>query len=227
MNLLICADPGARSHTLASWLLNTLTDAVFEPGIVFKDKFVKKHTDFDNTVVKNHSGPKIRIRPTYSKLAVHLYLFLIKNVYLQIPDFSRNQYDLETVTKVTEVAKYWFYHDQQINNDLYDYVINFEDTYNIEKMTKLYYQIWNKNPNTDLVKVLEKTNDLNNPTLDKNHACNIATMVLEKEHRLKFKEEERFWSMPDLYQITSPTDLYETIASCIISKNYGIDLNKL
>lgn len=227
MNLLVCADPGARSHTLAGWILGTLSRSVFEPGIVFSQNFDKVHDDFGNTRAKKHTGVKIRIRPGYAKLSTHLYLFLIKNVYTQIPNFSRNQFDLETATKVSEAAKYWFGHDQQIDNKIYDYVINFEDTYNLDLMIDLYYQIWKKYPEKNTIEILDQTNDLNNPVLDKNHACMVSAMVLEKENQLGLKEDQRFWSFPDLYQTVPESQLYDTILSHITPENYGVDLNKL
>lgn len=227
MNLFICADPGARSQTLASWLSDELSEATFEPGIKFPTRFHKAHTDFGNHLVKNHIGPKIRIRTGYKKLATHMYLFLIKNVYTQIPDFSRNQFDLETATKMVESAKYWFDHDRQVDNDCYDHIINFEDTFDIEMMISLYSKIRDRSPSLESVETLKQTNKLNDPVLDKNHACEIAAMVLEKEKLLGLKEEERFWSFPDLYQVTSVDQLYDTISSRIVPDNYGIDLNKL
>ena len=226
LNLFICADPGARAHTLASWLMNELNAVTFEPGRKFKTRFIKAHSDFGNHLVKKHNGPKIRIRPGFKKLSVHMYLFLVKNVYIQIPNFSKNQFDLETATKMTKEANHWFDHHQEINENCYNYTINFEDTYDIQLLTDLYREIHAKLPSKKSIDILEQTNKLNDPILDKNHACSVASMVLERENQFNLKERDRFWSLPVLYQITPVDQIYDTILSCISPSNYGTNLEK-
>lgn len=222
MNLLICADPGARLGTVANWLNNSLECAVFEPGIVFKDvKYKKIHTDFQNTVAKNYSGYKIRIRPSFKKLSTHLYLFLLKNVYAQIKGFSKNPYDLETATKVICSAQDWFLHDQQIDLSIYNTVCNFEDTYNIDFMIEIYQTINNCLPSDKLINILLETNKLNDPDLDKNYACVIAAMIMQREHELGLKEKDRLWSLPLTYTNTHQEALYDTIYNCITINNYS------
>lgn len=221
--MFICADPGARSHTVASWLSSTLAYPTYEPGKVFKgSNFIKAHTDWNNQRSSSHNGIKIRIRPTYEKLAIHMHLFLTKNVYTQIPGFSKNPFDLETATKVTESAKEWFLHDNQINNDLYDHVINFQDTFDLDIMTELYMGVNKIRPTSKQLSILASTNELNSPGLSKNHACVVASMVLEKEHQLGLNEINRFWSFPEIYRTCPATELYDAVSQAIDKNNYGV-----
>lgn len=221
MNLFICADPGARAHTVAAWLQDQCHEPVFEPGIVLEQKFQKAHTDWGNDLVRSHKGIRIRIRPSFAKMATHMWLFLVKNVYTTFPDFSRNHFDIETATKVTESAKYWLQHDQQIDNDLYDIVIRFEDTFDINILTELYVKIHNRPPADTSLAVIDRINHMNDPWLDPNHACSISAMVLKQEHEMGVEESDRFWSMPDLYRDTPQHMLCTTILSNIKHENYG------
>lgn len=220
MKLFICADPGARLGTIYTWLTNKLAYPCFEPGNEFKLDFAKHHTDFGNRYVTHSNDFKIRIRTCFKKLNMHLYLFLIKNVHTQIEGFSTNQFDLETFTKCTEAAKFWFDHNEQINESKYDYVLDFCDTFNIDTMIDLYIKFNNHKPSDVLIQNLDATNKLNNITLDKNHACNISAMVLQKENELGFKESERFWSAVNIYNSVKQHELYDAIYNSITGKNY-------
>lgn len=223
MSLFVCGDPGSRLSTIYTWLTNNLTYPCFEPGVEFKNKlnYDYRHTDFKNKHVAQSNDFKVRIRPVFEKLNINLYLFLVKCVYNESEGFSRNQFDLETFTKCSEEAKFWFYHNEQIDENQYDYVLDFCDTFNMDVMVDLYKKFNSKEPDDVLIKNLDATNKLNNITLDKNHACNISAMVLQKENELGFKESQRFWSAVDIYSSVDQHELYDTIYNSIREENYG------
>jgi hypothetical protein len=73
---------------------------VFDNGSSIRPQFVKIHKLKDANILKNFSGTKIRIRPSIESIDLHSLLFLRKNVYEQVPEFTRNEYSLETFTKL-------------------------------------------------------------------------------------------------------------------------------
>jgi hypothetical protein len=79
MSLLIHADPGARSGFIAAWLNDNLEFAGFDVGTTANTFFKKIHQleNFDH--LTKFSGTRIRIKPTFDMLALHLLLFLRKN----------------------------------------------------------------------------------------------------------------------------------------------------
>ena len=70
--LLIHADPGARSGFVSAWLQDDLAKAEFDVGISAGTKFSKIHTLDSVDQIKNFSGTRIRIRPSFDKLNLHL-----------------------------------------------------------------------------------------------------------------------------------------------------------
>lgn len=92
MNLLIHADPGARSGFVAAWLTNCLTRLEFDVGQSLRSKFVKIHQLPNPESIKNHQGIKIRIKPCLSTVDLLALLFLRKNVHVQFPNFTKDEY---------------------------------------------------------------------------------------------------------------------------------------
>ena len=222
MSLFICGDPGSRLGTVAAWLTDELAYGCFEPGMEFGSNFEKQHTDFGNILVEQNKFKKIRIRPDLKKLHTHLYLFLKKNVQTQILDFTKNEFDLETFAKCTVSAKDWLEHDAQIDYSQYNYILDFHDTFDITAMIDLYRSVNKRHPSNALITNLLETNRLNDVALDKNHACNITAMVMQREMELGIKEEHRFWSVVDIYNNVQQNELYDTIYSHINKENYGM-----
>ena len=222
MKLLIHADPGARSGFVAAWLTNKLDSVVFDVGRELWLDFVKIHTLTDDTQIKNFNGTIIRIQPQVEFIDLLCLLFLRKNLHFQLPNFTRDEYSLETFSKLVEFFKEIFECESKLDYSLYDYVITFNDTFNTECMVDLYKKINNQNPTTDLINVLIKTNELNNIRLDKNHACSILKLIVLKELELGLKEQHRFWSIVDIYNSTPVSKLYDSVSESIDPKNYGI-----
>lgn len=220
--LLILADPCARSDFLASWLTSNLNEAYYNVGFNVAVPFTKLHTDWGNVSVKKFNGSKIRIKSTYAMFSTHLYLFLTKNVYLQIPDFPNDGVGITTVEKLLEAGKNWWFHNMQVDYSCYDKIIKFNDTYNTDCMVELFCWYNNKLPSDQQISVLEETNRLNSPSVPNHHACSIAAMILEKEQTQGLKEIERYWSLEQIYATTDKENLYNTVCNAIIPKNYGI-----
>jgi hypothetical protein len=155
---------------------------------------------------------------------LHSLLFLRKNVYKQIPNFTRDEYSLETFTKLAHFSQEIFQWDSELDYSLYDIVLDFGDTFSHEYMIDLYKKVVGVDPTQDMIDLLIKTNKLNNIDIDKNHACSILKMTLIKEQQLGLKEEYRFWSIVDTYNSTPVDQLYDTVLESIAPMNYGIFL---
>jgi hypothetical protein len=227
MSILIHADPGARSGFVAAWLTGQLTKIEFDVGLELKPKFVKIHQLENPAHIDTHNGLKIRIRPEIETIDIHSLLFLRKNVYPQIPEFTRNEYSLETFTKLCVFAKEILEWDSELDNSLYNTVLNFADTFNNDYMIDLYKKVNGADPTPSMIDVLIKTNDLNRISIDKNHACSILKLCLIQEQKLNLKEENRFWSIVDIYNNTLVDQLYDTVYRTIDSKNYRVYLKNL
>ena len=220
--LLIHADPGARSGFVAAWLTNQLTKLAFDSGVSLRPSYLKIHKLDNTNDIENFTGTKIRVRPAVNSIDLHALLFLRKNVYIQIPNFTRNEYSLETFTKLTHFSQEIFKWDQELDHSLYDIVLNFADTFNNNFMIDLYKKVVGVNPTQDMITMLIQTNNLNQIPIDQNHACSIMKLCFTQEDKLGLKEEHRFWSIVDVYNSTPVDQLYNTVSQLIVPKNYGI-----
>jgi hypothetical protein len=218
--LIIHADGGARSGFVAAWLHDNLTHAGFHVGDTAKTSFLKIHIPDNNETIKNLPGTKIRIKTTFDLLNLQLLLFLRKNVHTKYADFTRDEYSLESFSKVYVYAKQFLELEKQVDYSLYDHIILFDDTFNMDKLIDLYYQYNNRYPKDDHINLAMQHNTMNQISIDTNHACNIAAMILETESKLGLLEENRCWSLPVLYNTTKKENLYETIKSMIVLTNY-------
>ena len=221
-NLLIHADPGARSGFVASWLTTRLSKLTFDSGASLRPLYLKIHKLENVNDIKNFVGTKIRVQPKIESIDLHSLLFLRKNVYLQIPDFTQDEFSLETFTKLTHFSQEIFEWDQELDYNLYDIVIDFADTFNNDFMIALYKKVVGTNPTSDMIDMLIKTNELNCIPIDQNHACSILKLCLLQEQKLGLKEEHRFWSIVDVYNTTAIDQLYATVLKSIVPSNYGV-----
>jgi hypothetical protein len=222
VNLLVHADPGARSGFVAAWLTNRLSSVAFDIGASLRPLFFKIHKLNNVDDIKNFVGTKIRVRPSIESIDLHSLLFLRKNVHLQNLDFTRNEYSLETFTKLAHFSQEIFEWDQELDYALYDIVIDFADTFNNEFMIALYKKVLGTDPSSEMIDMLVKTNELNCMPIDQNHACSILKLCLQQEQKLGVKEEHRFWSIVDVYNITEVSQLHDTVMQLIVPSNYGI-----
>jgi len=222
MNLLIHADPGARSGFVAAWLGDQLHIPAFDVGVELYTRFRKIHHLIRIQDLTDFSGVKIRIRPSVDTIDQLTLLFLRKNVYTQIPDFTRNEYSLETLTKLTEFSTEILVRDSQLDYSLYDHVIDFSDTFDADAMIALYTSVHHRPPTAKMIDILSETNLMNHITIDRNHACAVLKMILQREQVLGLAEEHRFWSVVDVYNRTPVDQISDTIYHLIKPDNYGI-----
>ena len=223
-NLLIHADPGARSGFVAAWLTNRLSKLAFDSGASLRPPYLKIHKLNNVNDIKNFISTKIRVRPSIDSIDLHSLLFLRKNVYEQFPEFTRNEYSLETFTKLSHFSQEILKWDQELDYNLYDIVMEFADTFDNDFMIALYKKVVGIDPTSDMIDMLVKTNELNCISIDKNHACSILKLCFDREQELGLKEEHRFWSIVDVYNTTSVSRLYDTVLQSIVPSNYGIFL---
>jgi|TARA_B110000503_G_C6962451_1_gene335701 hypothetical protein len=224
LSLLIHADPGARSGFLAAWLTQVLNRLAFDSGSDLNPNFYKIHTLDNIQRIINFKGIKIRIRPTLTMIDLHCLLFLRKNVHTLIPDFTRDEFCLDTFAKLTYFTKELFENDSELDYSVYDYIINFEDTFDTQCMINLFQQINNKLPTAAEIDMLMQTNQLNSIKIEKNHSTSILKLCIEREQQLSLKESERFWSIVDVYNTVDCELLYDTVLDKIKTENYGIFL---
>ena len=218
--LLIHADPGARSGFVAAWLNDDLAHAGFDVGVTSKTSFFKIHTLDNHERIKSFQGTKIRIKSTFTLLNLHLLLFLRKNVHVQLPDFTKDEYSLETFSKVYIFAKECFDKEKFVDYSLYDYSITFNDTFNLDKMINLYHQVNNQYPNETNINRAILHNKINQIELNNAHACSIAALILETEITLRLLESQRQWSIVEIYKNISLTELYTEVRRQICPANY-------
>ena len=141
---------------------------------------------------------------------------------MQIPSFTHNEYSLDTFTKLTNFSQEIFKWDQELDYKLYDIVVDFANTFDTEYMINLYRKIVGQLPTQEMINMLVKTNDLNQISIDKNHACSILKLCLTQEHKLGLKEEHRCWSIVDVYNTTPVDQLYDKVMNSIKAENYSI-----
>jgi hypothetical protein len=220
-NLLIHADPGARSGFLAAWLTDTLTRVSVDAGSELNPPYVKIHKLENINDIKLFNGIKIRIKPNLEYIDLITLLFLRKNVYKLIPDFTRDEYSLETFSKLTRFSNEIFHDDAELNYEVYDYVIDFKDTFNTDCMKEIYTKVTGKVADSSMIEILEKTNIVNNISIDKNHSCSIVKLVLTQENKLQLKEEHRYWSIVDIYKNTATEQRYDAVLKSIVASNYN------
>lgn len=221
MSLLICADPGARANFVAAWLQDQLQPGLFDVGAVIPAFFRKLHTDWGNLETKIFPGKKIRIQTTYRMLDLHLYLFLKKNAYPQLPDLNKDEFSYDVTNKLIESAKEWFEHDRQIDAALYHKSFPFSHTFDTDFMIGLYHWFNRASPSRDMVDSLVSVNKHNMAHLPGNHSSRVAAMILEKENLQGLKEIERFWSLAAIYESNDRNTIYKTIWDAIHRDNYG------
>ena len=222
---LIHADPGARSGLVGAWLSNTLSGKSFDVGAQDGVSFYKIHHLNDVKELTDFDGIKIRIQPTYNMIDLHCLLFLRKNVHVLMPNFTKDEYCLETFTKLWKFVVECFEQDSALDLNMYDYVISFENTFVTEYMVDLYKEIHKQEPTDQQINALEATNKLNTIEINKNHSTSILKLCMVKEKQLLLKESERFWSIVDVYNTTSVDKLYDTVLEKIKPENYGILLD--
>lgn len=220
VDILVHGDPGARSRFISAWLLDHLDGAGFDVGSTAHPR-VKCHHTVDNIQdITRFNCPKIRVKFAFDRLPLHLYLFLQKNVYTQIPGFTRDEYSLETYSKVYSLAKECLEQEQKINYSLYDASITFNETFNLDRLVDLYIKINQRQPSDSLINQAVNNNQINQIDVDPNSSCGLAALVLETETCLGVNEQQRLWSIVELYKTTTPSNRYTAFKAHLNKENY-------
>lgn len=193
----------------------------FDSGVAFGPPFRKIHRLNNVKDIIDHTGFKIRVRPSIHSIDLLSLLFLRKNIHKQYPDFTRDEYSFETFSKLTRFSQELFGWDQELDYTLYDTVIDFADTFDNNCMIELYNKFVGHAPTPDMIDMLIKTNDLNRIVIDQNHACSLVKLCFTQEHKLGLKEQNRYWSVVDVYKSTPVDQLYDTVLKLIVPENYG------
>ena len=232
-SLLIHAAPGARSGLVASWLLKKLDIAYFDVGANIQPKFNKIHQITDKNQLREFNGFKIKIQSNLEYIDQHLLLYLRKNIWIFAPRFTKDEYSIEMYSELMTFALDVLNQQLNLNEDLtdidyslYNETIDFIDTYNTASMINLYQKFNNCHPTDNEIVNLEATNKCNTVEINKNQVYSIIKLILTKEKKLGLKEENRVWSIVDVYKSTPIIKLYETVDGLINTSNYRQDLNK-
>ena len=218
----IYAPPGSRLGFLNAFLTNNLT-VEFETKL--GPRFYKMHhyTDGEEFFTLSSIQTRIRIDLSYDLVDRLTYLFLHKNVYPQLPDFTKDPYCLESFTKLTRYLGMELDEEKIIDDNklMFDYRFPFKETFNIDSLITLYQNINNEYPPKSLIVKANETIKLNQPQINKNHACSIVQLVFQKERELGVLEKDRHWSIVDAYNNTPTEELYNTIDELITIDNYS------
>jgi hypothetical protein len=235
LDLLIHADPGARAGFVSAWLLDNLQGAGFDVGATVPQISWKCHGRHDEmcanvprdpslppiVLIKEFTGTKIYIKTTFEQLSLQLLLFLRKNIYSKWPNFTRDEYSIQTFSEMYGFIKNCFDDEKYVDWSLYDRVITFTDTFDMDKMIELYRWYNHRDPTEEHIQLAKQNNEINQITVDPNNACSIAAMVFETETTLNLLEENRYWSLPAIYQTIPTNELYQTIRAKIVPENYS------
>jgi hypothetical protein len=227
VNLLVHGHPGSRLGFVAAVLQDKLLDKMFDVGVTGLVKFTKLHK-FDQTIVSAFLDTKICIDTTLDLLDRHFFLFFQKNVLTMHKSFK----DLHiTDRRILDKMYYslnsdWLPDASITQHELYDYHINFEQTFDIEYMCNLYFQVNQHLPSSGLIEAMQTTNLVNSPVIDQNHSCRVAAEILKFEHTNNFTEQDRSWQLNSICKFTDngvcldPDNLYKNIISVLSPEFY-------
>jgi hypothetical protein len=228
--LLIQGAPGVRIGFVNALLRDKLTNSCFDvgaeinPGLYMIDE--KLH-DYNQDYIMNFSGKSIGIKMSLNLLERHLYLFQAKNIKIIAPELVSLHYTHRLlIDKLYYSAKTWY--NQQCSNDysIFDHVITFEDTFNIDKMFELYFVFNKKTINQSLKHAAITTNQCNLVTIPKNHSCRIAAAIFNFELENNLAEHQRLWSFNSVGKFTDegicldPENLYQNISQHLTLEYY-------
>jgi len=221
VNLLIHGPPGSRLGFVAAVLQNKLLNNLFDVGAHLEPEYVKLH-EFDQEIISSFPDTKICIHTTFDMLDRHFLLFYQKNVITVLPERFQNLH--VTNRKILDRLYYSFSNwasDDAIARafNLYDYNINFEQTFDVEFMCDLYFQVNKKMPSSSLIEAIQTTNQTNFQPIELNHSCKIAAEIIKFERQNNFTEDDRSWQLDQACDFTDsgecldPDNLYNNVMS--------------
>ena len=220
----IYAPPGARCGFVATYLNQKLTTSGYDIGRELNYAsgdldFIKTHT-YDEKIHDNDIT--IRINLSYDLLDRMLYLFLHKNIYRWEPNFTKDEYGIETFTKLYYHTVDQINEEQAIidNNYKFDITMTFSNTYKLGYLNELYRKINGVYPTDEEKKNAVLSNQESTPEIPINHASNIVKSVINRENQLKVIKSNRKWNINDIYADTEVKELYNKVNETMIKSNY-------
>lgn len=228
MELLIHGVPGSRLNFVAAVINDRLLDNMFDVGLETPVAlgYHKIHRSNNNLVAK-FPGNRIYIEPAYENLDRHFFLFLVKNMFDLEPAFRTYHYtDRRILDKMYYSYREWMQDKHLTQKNLYNYIIQFEQTFDINFMCDLYRKINQKEPSRQLINAMHSTNQANSPELDQNHVAKVAAEIIKFESANNLTEASRQWqlnqcaSFDDDGVCHDPDNLYNNIVSHLTIENY-------
>jgi len=210
---------------MAAVLQDKLVDGAFDVGKTIPMDYVKLHM-FNQNIISTFSGVKIRINTTFDLLHLHFFLFFQKNILGNPdPEVKKDFQNLHiSDRRILDKVFYalnsdWLPDANATQHKLYDYHINFEQTFDIEFMCDLYFRVNRTLPSSRLIEAMQTTNQINSPLIDQNHSCRVAAEILKFEHTNNLTEQDRSWNLNQHCSFTDkgvcldPDNLYKNIMS--------------
>lgn len=223
--ILIHGSPGVRLGFVNSVLTNTLKSNSYDVG--YSCPYYKLHF-YNNEEVKNYNGKKIYIKLSNDLLFLHLFLFFEKNVLAQDHQFKKFHYTHRNLfDKFYYFSKMCFEDEKLTDFSLYDYVVPFEKTYDIDYLTSLYYSFNGAALPAELLESIRSTNYRNLPEIPKNHAVRVAAAVFNFEQKHNYTEEDRLWAINDVApfdhdsgECMDPDNFFDNVNGKLTVENY-------
>lgn len=167
--LYVLGESGSCTGFVGNWMIGNLTTAHYDVGKNLNGRFAKGHPSY------NHTWPdlseysyKVAIITDTLKLDTLLYLFADKNT-------GMDMFNVSTIIKLRSIGTEYLSAAEKVNTEDFDDSILFSDTFNRNKMIELYCNYNNRMPSDIELLALDKTNELNDILLDKDHP--IARVV--------------------------------------------------
>jgi hypothetical protein len=204
VNLLIHGHPGSRLGFVAAVLTDKLSDHLFDVGDLVHKDFRKLHR-FDSEILSSFPNTKICIHTTFAMLDRHFFLFFQKNsLKIETEKFQNlHTTNREIIEKMYYAFNSDWFPDAAITiPNLYDYNINFEQTFDIDFMCDLYFQVNKKLPSSKLVQAMQTTNQSNSQPIALNHGCRVAAEIIKFERHNNFTEHDRSWQLNEACNFT-------------------------
>lgn len=225
--ILIHGAPGSRLGFLNAFLTDSLKPNLYDVGLHDIGAQSYKMHDYDEEKLKNFKGKKFYIQLSKELLFLHLFLFFDKNVVLD-QTYRQCHYTHKMIfDKCYYSARGWINDQRVINTNLYDYIIPFDKTYDIEYLINLYQQVNGRIPSELLLESVNSTNLVNSPSIPKNHNARVAAAVFNFEHENNYTENHRLWLLNNVAlfdfndgQCLDPDNLFDNVTSMLSKEKY-------
>jgi hypothetical protein len=229
--LLIVAPAGGRAGAVCTFL-NDIEKISFDVGFNINsslfDKFhsLKIHNEDytlnHDTIERKNYYPKILIIPEIKNLNLMLYLFYKKNCQNQIEGFcAENEYSKKTFDKLYYTGIDYIKKFYKPNKYQYDYILTFEDTFDVKILTKIFLKVHGYSPKKTTISSFIESCNLSNVDIDCNHPASLAKLIIEKEKNLNLDDIYRKkWSADEILETQPPSQWYTEINKKIHHDNY-------